>query len=136
MLRIFTEIGKNRCWAQIQCEKGPLAMGVAYMATQDNKDKNGGHNDTLFEILRRDCDQFRKDEIPIILFGDFNGWIGDGTDGILGNRPETNLNGQRLIAFGHQMDMAIVQTEQRLVDGQQTPICNEIWTRQQHDFCS
>ena len=65
LLRIFTEIGKNRCWAQIQCEKGPLAMGVAYMATQDNKDKNGGHNDTLFKILPKDCDQFRKDGIPI-----------------------------------------------------------------------
>jgi hypothetical protein len=61
------DVGPNRCWIKVQCEEGPLAIGVMYMGTQTPQDTYGDHNDSLYIILDKDCELLAKDNIPTII---------------------------------------------------------------------
>ena len=121
------ERGGERAWIKIETKTGPMALGVVYMKTE-NETKHGEINDEIYQVLDKDFDALG--DIPKMLFGDFNGHIGeeDGI-GIQGNHKAINHNGKRLLEWVQNRNLKIVNRETRQVDGTEVKVTEGLWTR-------
>ena len=98
---VFNEIE----WVEMILGGDKTAVGVVYMGREG---MDGEWNDRIMEWLRRQVQELQRRGHRIILGGDFNGHIGNGEQGIKGNKEEINVNGRRILELARDAELEIV----------------------------
>ena len=81
------------------------------MGIQDNADSREDWNEKIYAALEKDIDVLKKQKVKIVLYGDFNGYISNDEQGIIGNHFGTNINGRRLIEFAMRNNLKNTNTK-------------------------
>ena len=92
-------------WVEAVLGGVKTAVGVVYMG-REGVDREW--NDRIMEWLRRQIQELQRRGRRIILGGDFNGHIGNGEQGIKGNKEEINVNGRRVLELAKDKELEIV----------------------------
>ena len=98
---VFNEIE----WVEMVLGGDKTAMGVVYMGREGT---DRVRNDRIMEWLRRQVQELQQRGHRIILGGDFNGHIGNGEQGIKGNKEGINVNGRRILELARDAELEIV----------------------------
>ena len=92
-------------WVEAVLGGEKTAVGVVYMG-REGVDREW--NDRIMEWLRRQIQELQQRGCRLILGGDFNGHIGNGEQGIKGNKEEINVNGRRVLELAKDKELEIV----------------------------
>ena len=92
-------------WVEAVLGGEKTAVGVVNMG-REGVDREW--NDRIMEWLRRQIQELQRRGHRIILGGDFNGHIGNGEQGIKGNKEEINVNGRRVLELAKDKELEIV----------------------------
>ena len=92
-------VASERVWIQARAGRMKWAVCFVYIAQQKSRDEFGEWNDAIYEVLSEEILKMKKEGFRIHLSGDLNGWVGCGAEGVEGNDPRINSNGERLINF-------------------------------------
>ena len=118
------EAGLERCWIKIPTKTGPLFLAVVYMPVETSDDQHEEKFKNILDVLNKDCSELDADNIPYLLYGDFNSHLGSDSDdpmGIPGNHEGIGNNGQKLLDWVRLRNLAIVNS----LSGK----CHGLWTR-------
>ena len=108
---------KEKFWLTIEWPKYKLALGAIYMAC--DSPRNTEWNDNMYECLTDELIRIRM-TYNVVLVGDFNGRIGNSSEGVVNGDPVQNANGVRLLNFTRRNNLVILNREN---------LCTGIWTR-------
>ena len=108
------EAGRERGWIKVQCKNSQIALGVAYLPTENSGDANNDKYQQILDVLSLDCNLLEKDQITNFIFGDFNAHVGTPNEhplGIKGNKPKLGYNGQRLLLWCQSLGKILVNSQ-------------------------
>ena len=116
-------VGNERAWTLVHNGGCKLAICSIYMAAEvvANNDFRAW-NDCVYGILAGEVQCLKNDGYDVMVIGDLNGHIGSGPEGIEGNRPGINSNGQRILDFVDLSQMYIVNRDSNVCNGTFTRI--------------
>ena len=109
---------KEKAWVLLHSGDIKIAIGFVYMAAQ--VPGNEGYrtwNSNMYLSLQKDLEKLKVDGYEAYIFGDFNGHVGCGEDGITGNLPNVNFNGRLLQDFVAINRMKMVNADLNLTTG-------------------
>ena len=109
---------KEKAWILLHSGEIQIAIGFVYMAAQ--VPGNEGYktwNNNMYLSLQKDLEKLKVDGYEAYIFGDFNGHVGCGEDGIDGNQPSVNFNGRLLQDFVAINNMKMVNADPNLTTG-------------------
>ena len=114
----FPEIAKEKLWILIHEGIDKIAVCAVYLAAQvpgtaDFVD----WNTKLYSVLQIEMRVLMEKGYKCLLVGDFNGHIGNGLDGIEGNKGEVNTNGRLLKAFISNNSMNLINADKSITTG-------------------
>ena len=82
-------VQNERFWVTVDSLECKTAICGVYMACQLPDDRHGEWNDSLYWVLRQECEALRSSGYRVVVLGDMNGHVGNikgkGVVGILGN---------------------------------------------------
>ena len=82
----------------------------------------------MYLMLTAEVQCLKQQGYKILGLGDMNGHIGNGPDGIEGNKQDVNKNGELLLGFAKGLDISIINTNQKITKGLFTRRMNGIET--------
>ena len=101
------------------------------MGCQYPDDRHGEWNEGIYFILRQEITKLRSEGYRIQFLCDMNGHIGSVPgQGIVGNNPDINRNGQRFLDFLAACELKHVNGAYKTPGQHDTKICQGLWTRQ------
>ena len=93
-------VNNERFWVTVDSLQCKTAICGVYVGCQYGDDRHAEWNDGIFWVLRQEVHALRMAGYRVEVLGDFNGHVGCLTgQGIVGNHPDINLNGQRFLNF-------------------------------------
>ena len=132
----FDLVKSEYAWVKMKHNDETIAIGTVYMGVHKSNDSNGTWNDTIYEALGKDIDELEKLQANINIKGDFNGHISNGKDGIKGNHPQKNKNGERLLKFCCRKKLTILNCKRKTRGGKEYNFCKGLWTWQRGEHKS
>ena len=111
----------DNLWIQFPYGTETLAVGAVY-ALQEGALCRRDHNEQLYSQLYLRYKECQKFNYRVILGGDFNGHISDDVEGIPGNYPGINNNGQMFRDFRKLSKLNLANS---------SPLAKGLWTRVQ-----
>ena len=111
-------IEKERIWVMVFSGNQKFAFCSVYLAAEvatntDFRDWNA----SIYECLQNEVRQLEADGFKCMVVGDLNAHVGDGPQGIEGNRPEVNSNGRKLRSFIEYNGMIMINADKARCDG-------------------
>ena len=127
----FEFVQNERFWLTIDSLNCKTAICGVYMGCQLNNDDHGEWNDSIYWVLRKECEALRSSGYRVVLLGDMNAHVGDVLgQGVPGNNSDVNRNGNRFLSFLNDCDMQHINGHLRIPGDITSKICSGIWTRQ------
>ena len=127
----FEYVNKERVWLTVDSLKSKTAILGVYMGCQYPDDRHGEWNDGIYWILRQEITKLRSEGYRIQFLGDMNGHVGSVPgQGIVGNNPDINRNGQRFLDFLAACELQHINGAYKTPGQPATKICQGLWTRQ------
>ena len=117
-------VQNERVWIVAKAGRSKWAFCFVYIAQQKRNDEFGEWNEAIYDVLGKEVTQLRNEGHKIYLAGDMNGWVGAGKEGVPGNDPRVNKNGERLLSFLESSNM-------KLLNG--TACCSGTFSRHGHN---
>jgi hypothetical protein len=116
----MAHIGSNHSiWISVSGGREKLAIGGIYIPPEGEHFTNE-ELEGVYDILSRQITYLKAIGMEIFLVGDFNAHIGNGVNGIRGNRKEVNKSG-KLLAELVDTDNVVLENRDGMVEG--------MWTR-------
>ena len=102
-------VSKERAWILIHENNSRVALCFIYCAAEvTNNDEYKVWNAELYGMLGREVITIRERGYTVITLGDMNAHIGNGQEGITGNKPGINSNGRMFLQHIETNQMHIV----------------------------
>ena len=109
---------KEKSWIMLHSGEARVAVGFVYMAAQvPGSEGYKIWNTSMYLSLQKDLEKLRTDGYEAYILGDFNGHVGNGEDGIVGNLPNVNFNGRLLQDFVSVNTLKMVNADQEITSG-------------------
>ena len=106
------------------------------MGVQKSNDGKGTWNYLIYEAMGKDIDKIEEMKASLQITGDFNGHISNEKDGIKGNNPSKNRNGERLLSFCNVKQLKIMNATRKTRGGKESNFCKGLWTWQRGEHKS
>ena len=124
-------VNNERFWVTLNSQSYKTAVCVLYTGCQYSDDRHGPWNDAMYLVIQRETAALRATGHRILYLGDFNSHLGCSPDhGIVGNKPDVNRNGFRMIDFLKNTDSVHINGACRTPGQLDTRIAQGLWTRQ------
>ena len=124
-------VNNERVWLKVESLQLKTAVLGVYMGCQYPDDRHGDWNDNIYSVLRQEVHKLRHEGYRIIFAGDMNGHVGALLgQGVIGNKPNINKNGQRFLDFLRDCELKHINDEYRTPGDMNSRICQGMWTRQ------
>ena len=95
-------------WLLLEAQTTKIAIANVYLACTSSKNKNYIEwNKEIYSELDEDINDLRDMAFSVILMGDWNGHVGK-IQGMEGNNPDVNENGQMLLDFVQRQQLYIL----------------------------
>ena len=121
----------ERFWVTIDSLQCMTAICGVYIGCQYGDDRHAEWNEGIYWVLRQEVLALKTAGYRIEVLGDFNGHVGDTLgQGIVGNNPHINRNGERLLSFLRNCDLRHINGELRVPGDPSSRICSGLWTWQ------
>ena len=124
-------VNNERAWVKVESLQSKTAVLGVYMGCQYPDDRHGEWNDGIYWVLSQEIHKLRSEGYRIKFAGDMNGHVGSVLgQGVIGNNPNINRNGQRFLDFLRDCNLRHINGECRTPGDPGTKICEGLWTRQ------
>ena len=124
-------VDNERFWVTVETQHSKTAVCGSYFGCQFSDDRNQSWNDGMYWVLQQEVLFLRSQGYRIQMLGDFNAHVGcHPNQGISGNNPDVNRNGERFLSFLLAFDLTHVNGALRHTDGVPSKVCDGLWTRQ------
>ena len=122
-------VENERYWITVETQYSKTAVCGVYLGCQYSDDRNKDWNNGMFWVLQQEVQSLRTQGYRVLLVGDFNAHIGNiEGQGVVGNNPDINNNGERFLEFLMNHDLTHVNGA--LTQDGSAKICSGIWSRQ------
>ena len=122
-------VENERFWITVESQFTKTAVCGLYFGCQFSDDRNKEWNEGMFWVLQQEVQSLRDQGYRVLLVGDFNAHIGNiEGQGVVGNNPDINKNGQRFLDFLMNYDLTHVNGAMNQDDS--AKICSGVWSRQ------
>ena len=122
-------VENERFWITVETQFTKTAVCGVYFGCQFSDDRNKDWNNGMFWVLQQEVQTLRAQGYRVLLVGDFNAHIGNiAGQGVEGNNPDINKNGQRFLEFLMNQDLTHVNGA--LNQRGSAKICSGTWSRQ------
>ena len=131
-------VASERIWIKYKSDQGKSAICTTYLGFQATDNRHYQWNVGIYKVLAEEIRDLRGDGYRVILMGDFNGWIGNvlADGGIPGNRSKVTPNGELLLSFIQENNLANLNSAVRIPGDWNSRICQGLWTRHSGDYAS
>ena len=124
-------VQNERVWVTVQSQSCETAFCSVYLGCQYSDDRNKSWNEGIYWVLRSEAVALRAAGYRLQFLGDFNGHVGAHPgQGVPGNSPDINPNGERFLEFLLSCDLRHINGEFRNINDPESRICEGLWTRQ------
>ena len=113
-------VNNERIWVLCETQSFKTAICCAYLGCNNDDNRHEEWNQLIYTTIGEEQNDLRRKGYRVCLVGDLNGHIGSVPGvGIVGNKPQINMNGQMILDFESQNGFKILN---RASTG--------LWTRQ------
>ncbi|XP_023345051.1 uncharacterized protein LOC111714221 [Eurytemora carolleeae] len=111
-------ISSERVWILVHNNNCKIAICSVYMAAEVTANNEYiAWNDCIYEALQGEVRSRTEDGYLCMIIGDMNAHVGTPPDGIEGNRPGTNTNGEKLLNFVRNNNLLMLNQDKELCSG-------------------
>ncbi len=111
-------ISSERVWILVHNNNCKIAICSVYMAAEVTANNEYiAWNDCIYEALQGEVRSRTEDGYLCMIIGDMNAHVGTPPDGIEGNRPGTNTNGEKLLNFVRNNNLLMLNQDEELCSG-------------------
>ena len=122
-------VEKERLWITATTVTSKTAICVAYFGCQYPDQRFESWNQSMYEVILDEVQEFEAKDYRVMIMGDFNGHIGAAQGvGIPGNKPNINRNGSMLLSFTVGANMKVLNRDCRVEGDSSTRIAKGLWT--------
>ena len=129
-------VAKERFWVTVKSVHSKTAICGLYLGCQYPDDRYGLWNEQIYLVVQIEAAVLRAQGYRVVFLGDFNGHIGDGREGVAGNKPGINQNGRRFLNFLDSTESCHVNGLCRTPGQWSTRVAVGLWTRQRNGVSS
>ena len=124
-------VAKERYWVTVKTAESKTAVCGLYLGCQYQDNRFSSWNDMIYLVVQIEAAILRAQGYRIVFMGDFNAHVGCKIgQGVVGNKPGINENGQKFINFLEVTDSCHVNGLCRTAGQWETRVTKGLWTRQ------
>ena len=113
-------VNNERLWVLCETKSYKTAVCCIYMGCNNADDRHEVWNQLIYATVSEEQNDLRRRGFRVCIVGDLNGHIGSAPGvGIVGNKPQINMNGQMILDFEAQNEYSILNR-----------VSSGLWTRQ------
>ena len=102
-------VNNERIWVLCETQAYKTAICCVYMGCQNEDNRHEEWNQLIYATISEEQNDLRRKGYRVCIVGDLNGHIGSEPGiGIVGNKPQINMNGQMILDFESQNDFKIL----------------------------
>ena len=131
-------VNSERLWVKYESQFGKTAVATVYISHQAEDNRFYEWNSGIYAVLADEIAVLRGQGFRIAMQGDYNAWIGSVPEegGIPGNRAKVTPNGRLFLSFLQANNLTHLNGAVRRQGGEETRICQGLWTRHASDYRS
>ena len=124
-------VAKERVWVTVESQACKTAICGVYLGCQYTDNRNDEWNNTIYHTLQQESFSLRSQGFRVVYLGDFNGHVGNKLgEGVPGNTPNINRNGQKFLEFLRTTDSVHINGSVRIPGRWDSRLTTGLWTRQ------
>ena len=113
-------VNNERIWVLCETQSFKTAICCAYLGCNTDDNRHEEWNQLIYTTIGEEQNDLRRKGYRVCIVGDLNGHVGSVPGvGIVGNKPQINMNGQMILDFEHQNSFKILNRSS-----------TGLWTRQ------